>query len=364
MAHVDSSLPERYDWGMSTMEDVARRSGLSRVTVSKVLNGRAVRAATRSKVLDACRELNFIPNHHATTLVRNASRLMGLMVTSITDPFYAKIIETAERTATELGYDLTYRCSYANAGQERNIAEAFLGLKAVALIVSPVCSEENAAFWKSLSLGLPVVFIDHATVSPCNLIATDHYAGARLLTEHLLTRNRHPAYLGSTEPLANSAIAARLQGYLDAMSDAGQQANVLPTSLANTEGGDTEQFGYEVVKRYLQSGGANARSLDALACATDAIALGAMAALSEAGLTPGRDVLIAGHDDLPFSSFVSPGLTTVRQPRAAIGEKAVRTAVDLVTAPASARRNRRINITLDPQLIVRTSTLGRAIPAP
>jgi DNA-binding LacI/PurR family transcriptional regulator len=358
MAHVDSSLPGRYDWGMSTMEDVARLSGLSRVTVSKVLNGRAVRAKTKTKVLDACRELNFIPNHHATTLVRNASRLMGLMVTSITDPFYAKIIETAERTATELGYDLTYRCSYANAAQERNIAEAFLGMKVVALIVSPVCSDENAAFWKSLSLGLPVVFIDHATVSPCNLVATDHYAGARLLTEHLLTRNRHPAYLGSTEPLANSAIAARLKGYLDAMSAAGEEANVLPTS-AHSDGGDTEQFGYEVVKRYLQSGGSKARSLGALACATDAIALGAMAALSEAGLVPGRDVLIAGHDDLSFSSFVSPALTTVRQPRAAIGEKAVRTAVDLVTSPAS-RKHRRINITLDPQLIVRTSTLGRA----
>ena len=363
MAHVDSSFPGRYDWGMSTMEDVARLSGLSRVTVSKVLNGRAVKAQTRSRVLDACRELNFIPNHHATSLVRNSSRLMGLMVTSITDPFYAKIIETAERTATELGYDLTYRCSYANAAQERNIAEAFLGLKAVALVVSPVCSDENAAFWKSLSMGLPVVFIDHTTVSPCNLVATDHYAGSRLLTEHLLSRDRHPAYLGSTEPLTNSAIAARLKGYLDAMAAAGEEPNVLDMSSSPTEGGDTEQFGYEVVKRYLQSGGTKARSLGALACATDAIALGAMAALSEAGLTPGRDVLIAGHDDLPFSSFVSPALTTVRQPRAAIGERAVRTAVDLVTAPAG-RRNRRVNITLDPQLIVRTSTLGPAIPAP
>jgi DNA-binding LacI/PurR family transcriptional regulator len=360
MVHVDSSFSERYDWGMSTMEDVARRSGLSRVTVSKVLNGRAVRAATRTKVLDACRELNFIPNHHATTLVRNTSRLMGLMVTSITDPFYAKIIETAERTATELGYDLTYRCSYANAGQERKIAEAFLGLKAVALIVSPVCSDENASFWKSLSLGLPVVFIDHTTVSPCNLVATDHYAGARLLTEHLLARNRHPAYLGSTEPMANSAIAARLKGYLDAMSEAGLEANVLPTS-PHGEGGDTEQFGYEVVKSYLQAVRAKGRALDALACATDAIALGAIAALSEAGLTPGRDVLVAGHDDLPFSSFVSPSLTTVRQPRAAIGERAVRTAVELLASSPS-RKQRRINITLDPQLIVRTSTLGQAGP--
>src|SRR6185503_1188925 len=102
---------------MPTMEDVAELSGLSRVTVSKVLNGHGVREKTRARVLDACQKLNFVPNQHAATLARGGSRLMGLIVTSITDPFYSRIIETAERTATELGFDLAYRCSYSDPEQ-------------------------------------------------------------------------------------------------------------------------------------------------------------------------------------------------------------------------------------------------------
>ncbi len=340
---------------MPTMDDVAELSGLSRVTVSKVFNGHGVRAKTRLRVLDACEKLNFVPNHHAATLARGGSRLMGLIVTSITDPFYSRIIETAERTATELGFDLAYRCSYSDAEQERRVVDGFLGLKVTSLIVSPVPSQENARFWRQLARQLPVVFIDHATLRSCHLIATDHYAGARLVTEHLLQQASRVAYLGSSEPLENTAILARLQGYRDGVKAARKSAIVLPSS-ASSEHGDTEQLGYDSVKTYL-SGSPGAQPFDALACATDTIALGAMNALSEAGLVPGRDVLIAGHDDLSFSSFLTPRLTSIRQPRVAIGETAVQAAVDLVTNRRA--RPKLIDVKLPPELVVRDSSARR-----
>lgn len=340
------------------MEDVAKLSGLSRVTVSKVLNGRDVKTKTRDLVLSACRELNFVTNQHAATLARGGSRLMGLVLRSITDPFYGRIIEMAEQTATELGFDLAYRCSYGDPEQERRVAETFLGLKSVALIVSPASTTDNVPFWKDLSTRLPVVFIDHATMRSCHLVATDHHRGARLVTEHLLRNGPNPAYLGSTEPLTNSAIAARRQGYIDTVSDAGQEPNILPTS-SDTEQGDTEQFGYDSIKMYLRSASHRARPLRSLACATDAIALGAMSALVEAGLEPGRDVLVAGHDDLPFSAFSRPPLTTVRQHRGALGQESVRAAIELLDMP-SFKSAKRIKVTLAPELIVRRSTLGYA----
>jgi DNA-binding LacI/PurR family transcriptional regulator len=336
---------------MPTMEDVAELSGLSRVTVSKVLNGHGVREKTRARVLDACQKLNFVPNQHAATLARGGSRLMGLIVTSITDPFYSRIIETAERTATELGFDLAYRCSYSDPEQERRVVDAFLGLKAISLIVSPVPSQANARFWRQLSRQLPVVFIDHATLPSCHLVATDHYAGACLVTSHLLEQAKRVAYLGSTEPLENTAIAARLQGYLDSVARAKHTPLIVPT-IANSAGGDTEQFGYDSVSAFLRA--SPSRPFDALACATDAIALGAMNALRDAGHAPGRDVLVAGHDDLSFSSFLFPALTSVRQPRVAIGEAAVQTAVDLVKTPRAKRKL--IDIKLPPELIIRAST--------
>ena len=341
------------------MDDVAELSGLSRVTVSKVLNGHGVRAKTRVRVLEACKKLNFVPNHHAATLARGGSRLMGLIVTSITDPFYGRIIETAERTATGLGFDLAYRSSYSDAEQERRVVDGFLGLKVTSLLVSPVPSQENARFWKQLSQKLPVVFIDHATLPSCHLVATDHYAGASLVTEHLLEQAPRVAYLGSTEPLENSAIAARLQGYLDTVKRAHRSALVLPT-VANAEGGDTEQFGYDSTRAFLRNS-TEQRPFDALACATDPIALGAMNALRDAGLVPGRDVLVAGHDDLSFSSFLTPRLTSVRQPRVAIGEAAVQAAVNLVTTPRT--RRTLVDIRLTPELVVRDSTADRVAGA-
>src|SRR5262249_35673383 len=153
---------------MPTMQDVADESGLSRFTVSKVLNGTpGVSEATRARVVEACEKLHFVVNQHAASLAKGGTRLMGLLVTSIVDPFYGAIIDTAEQTASTLDFDLAYRCSYGDAEKERRIANGFCGLKARALIVSPVSSDENVEFWRRLAARTPVIFIDHAILEPC-----------------------------------------------------------------------------------------------------------------------------------------------------------------------------------------------------
>ena len=336
-----------------TMQSVAEASGLSRFTVSKVLNGTpGVSEATRARVTRACEKLNFVVNQHAASLARGAAQLMGVVVTSIVDPFYGEIIDTAERTAASLGYDLAYRCSYGDPEKERGIARGFFGLKARAIVVSPASSDENLDFWRSLASQIPIVFIDHSVVDWSHVVMTDHYRGARLVTEHLLSRKVAPVYLGSSQPLRNEAIAARLKGYTDAMAEAGKQPKVVPTDSV-IERGDTERFGYEAMSRYLSAGGL--RGLRGLSCATDAIALGAMKALSDAGSRPGIDVLVAGHDDLPFSAFLNPPLTTVRQPKAAIGRQCVEAAVRLSTAK-DFKRVPTIREILAPELVIREST--------
>jgi DNA-binding LacI/PurR family transcriptional regulator len=340
---------------MATMQDVAELSGLSRYTVSKVLNGTpGVSQATRARVLETCRKLNFVTNLHAASLAKGGSRLMGLLVTSIIDPFYGEIIQTAEQTASSLGFELAYRCSYGDAEQERRIVQSFLGLKAAALVVSPVSSDDNETFWSSLAASVPVVFIDHSVLKSAHLVSTDHYTGGRLVTEHLLSRNVDPHYLGSSQPLRNAAIAARQRGYVEAMEAAGKAPKLVPTDdIADRS--DTERFGYEALSRYLKS--ASARRLRGLWCATDAIALGAMRALADVGLEPGSEVLVAGHDDLPFSAFLKPALTTVRQPKRAIGEKAVHAAARLAVAK-DPKRHAKIKSVLAPELVARESTLG------
>ena len=337
-----------------TMADVATHSGVSRYTVSKVLNGSAgVSSPTRERVLDACQKLRFVTNHHAASLARGNTRFVGLVVTSIVDPFYGEIIEAAEQSAFMLEHDVAYRCSYGDAERERRIANSFLGLKASALIVSPAGTDDNLEFWRGISSQIPLVFIDHAVLDGSHLVATDHYAGGRMVTQHLLERGASPAYLGSSQPLSNSAIADRQRGYLDAMTEAGQAPVLIPID-GLSERGDTERFGYDALSRYLQSGAAPGR-LAGLWCATDSIAVGAMKALVEAGRRPGADILVAGHDDLPFSAFLNPPLTTVRQLKRAIGERAMRAAVQLTTLK-DFRKTRKIREIFAPELVPRAST--------
>jgi LacI family transcriptional regulator len=337
------------------MQDVAEAAGLSRFTVSKVLNGTpGVSEKTRALVLNACQKLNFVANQHAASLAKGGARLMGILVTSIVDPFYGQIIETAEHAASALGFDLAYRCSYGDAQHERRIAHAFLGLKASALIVSAASGDDNREFWRSLSQQLPVVFIDHDLLDASHVVMTDHYLGGCLVTEHLLGQGAPPAYLGSSQPLSNTAIFARQKGYLDAMASARKPALLIDTAAVE-ERRDTERFGYAAMQRHLQNFATQA--LPGVACATDAIALGAMKALTDAGRLPGRDVLVTGHDDLPFGAFVNPSLTTVRQPKSAIGQQAVQTAVKLATAK-DFRRVAKMRAILTPELVVRGSTSG------
>ena len=322
--------------------------------MSKVLNGSAgVSKTTRERVLDACQKLRFVTNQHAASLARGNTRFVGLVVTSIVDPFYGEIIEFAEQAALTLKYDIAYRCSYGDAERERRIANAFLGLKASALIVSPAGTDENLEFWRSIASQIPVVFIDHAVLDGSHLVATDHHAGGRLVTQHLLERGVTPAYLGSSQPLRNSAIADRQRGYVDAMAEAGKPPLLIPVEgLAAL--GDTERFGYEALSRFLASNKATSK-LSGLWCATDSIAVGAMKALTVAGRRPGEDILVAGHDDLPFSAFLNPSLTTVRQPKGAIGERAMNAAVHLTTLK-DFRKHRKIREVLGPELVPRAST--------
>jgi DNA-binding LacI/PurR family transcriptional regulator len=341
---------------VATMQDVAEASGLSRFTVSKVLNGTpGVSEKTRALVMKTCEKLSFVPNQHASSLAKGGARLMGMVVTSIVDPFYGEIIHAAEQTASSLGFDLAYRCSYGDGEQERRIVRTFLGLKAGALIVSGVSTGENVELWASLSQKLPVVFIDHPVLEAGHLVTTDHYAGARSATEHLLQRGVAPAYLGSAQPLTNRAILDRQRGYLDAMAKAKRPAVLIPTEPPS-ERSDNELFGYQAMAAFLKAPGCV--TPNGLACATDAIALGAMKALAEHGLLPGRDVLVTGHDDLPFSAFLNPALTTVRQPKSWIGRQAVEGVASLLEVK-NLRRAPAIRLVQAPELIVRQSTAGR-----
>lgn len=338
---------------MPSMNDVAAVAGTSRYTVSKVINGSDdVREVTRKRVLDACRQLNYTPNLNAVNLVRGDSRTIGLITPQITDTFFGEVISAAERTAHAAGYQLVYECSYDDAEIECRIINSLKSLRVSGIIAAPVVGTSNQSVWSETESLFPVVYFDRYLHNKCHFVITDNRLSAYLATSHLLESGVPVAYLGSSHSTMNNAIRFRNLGYEQAVTEARQEPLFIPTDRTSSTNDDF-LFGFENMEAYLKTN----RPPKAVFCATDRIALGAMRALFKEGLSVGDDVLIAGHDDLDFSAYSTPSLTTVTQSKARIGQKAIESVLALVKVKN--KTDRKIRSKLKPELIVRESSVSR-----
>jgi DNA-binding LacI/PurR family transcriptional regulator len=291
------------------MSHIAKNTGLSRYTVSKVLNGvTTVKPEARKKVLDVCEKYGYIPNSNAVGLVKGRTDIIGVIVPFLTDDFYTEFIEMLDQAAGEHGYQLLYRSSYNDSETESNIIKNFLALNVCAMIIVPVITNVNLNVHKLACKNIPVVYFDRQLNDDNYHVINDNNAGMFEMTELMISRKRTPVYLGSFYHESNITAVLREQGYRDAMNKHKLPVRILDCNNSK-EQQDNETFGYENIRKAIADG----EVFDALLCVTDAVALGAMRALKEAGIVPGKDVLIAGHDNLRFSAFLSPSLSTVRQ---------------------------------------------------
>lgn len=298
---------------MVTAEDIAKQAGLSRYTVSKVLNGAAgVRQATRDRVLRICDELGYIPDHNARGLRRGATDLVALVVPYVTDQFYSAMIEELELLAAAAGFMLIYKSSYNDAAVERAIIRSFLALKVCALLAVPATPGADLKTHELAARNLPVIYLDRPLSDDCFCVLNDNRASGAAMTARLLKHTPDIWYLDSFYGNDNPTAVERRAGYTDEMRRHGLEPRYLP--VRSTIRQDNEHFAFENVSAFFSSG----NSCGGLFCVTDAAALGAMAAVRKYGLTPGKDFFTGGHDDLRFGAYANPALTTMRQPLSAM----------------------------------------------
>lgn len=292
-----------------TMSDIARITGYSRYTVSKVLNGDpSVRPAIRQKILKACEKYNYLPNSSAVSLVRGRSNYVGVVIPYLTDDFYSEFIEQLDICARKYGYELIYKSSYNNAESEAEVIRTFLSFNVCAIICVPVVENSRTALHQLAAQRIPVVYFDRQLNDTSYFVGNDNYAGVYAMTQHLLKKGRTPAYLGSFYNACNRTAEERKNGYLAAMADAGKKSLLIDVSSSPVQQ-DNESFGYENMQAFLSE----YQAPDALLCVTDTVALGAMRALREKGVKIGEDILIAGHDNLHFSRYLVSSLSSIRQ---------------------------------------------------
>ena len=328
-----------------TLEAVAARAGVSRATVSRVVNGSPkVTPEVTAAVTRAIADLNYVPNRAARSLASRRTQVVALVVPESTakifaDPFFASIVQGVALHLADTEYTLNIViASEANPDKTRRFLMG--GNVDGALIVSHHSGDHSYAH---LGSTLPMVFGGRPLSDGQHtsyFVDVDNVAGAAVATRHLIERGRrHIALI--TGPQDMPAGVDRLTGWRQAMEEHG-----LDTSLV--EYGDFSPLsGVEAMRRLLARG----RPIDGLFATNDQMAAGAYSAIREAGLDIPGDIAVVGYDDDYFGLTATPPLTTVHQPSIGLGETMARVLVRRIEGEEVER------VTLLPtELVVRQSS--------
>lgn len=324
------------------MADVAKLAGVSHQTVSRVLNHpQTVRPATLEKVKAAIRELGYRPNTSARALVTRRTRLIGVVNPGEARFGPANMTMAIEEAASEAGYATTLAVMRdARTETVERALEFFLELGVEGIVfVAPMSQVAPAAM--QLSTTLPVVMIAAGLRESTSLhvVAVDQEVGARMATRHLIDLG-HRDIVHVAGPNDWFDARSRIVGWRDELLEADLP---VPPMVA---GGWDPVHGYEIGRR-LVSG---RRLPSAIFAANDPMALGMVRAFHEAGVRVPDDVSLVGFDDVEGAGYFEPPLTTVRQPFAAVGARAIQVLLAALDgAPAS-------RTLIAPELIERAST--------
>ena len=304
----------------ATMRDVARKAGVSLITVSRVINEAGnVHADTQAKVVAAIEELQYVPNQMASNLRSRQTNTLALLLPTITNAFWTTIARGAEDEAESCGYNLFLCNTDDDPAKEARYLEALLRHRVGGIIVVPT-AESGPALRRLQHHEMMFVQV-HRSVEgvESDIVRSDGRTGAFALTSHLLDAGwQRIAYVGA--PLITFTGRDRFSGYHDAMAQAGIAIN--PALVKHGPGGS--ESGYSLVKQLLE---VDPRP-EAVFIANSRLAIGALRALRAAGLRLPDDIAVASFHDIPALDDYSPFMTTLIQPAYEIGRRGVRRLLD------------------------------------
>jgi LacI family transcriptional regulator/LacI family repressor for deo operon, udp, cdd, tsx, nupC, and nupG len=334
--------------GRSSIKDIAQAAGVSHSTVSRALHDSAlISHATRERVKAMAAEMGYIPNAVARSLQAQRSGTVGLVLTSLTDPFFADVMAGVDESAGKAGLSMFVAASHNEPEREMEIIETFHRRRVDGIIVA--ASRLTSRYHDRLArIRVPIVLVNqHAEDSPgFHAVAFDEKAGAHLAVRHLVTLgHRRIGYLGLGNRQRSNAL--RLEGYQDALAEAALSLDpAWARVIAETEIGtqDDTDVGERAMPALLEGG------VTAVFCYNDRVAVGALLACRGLGAEVPRQVSLVGFDDLELARWLSPPLTTVQQPRLAMGSAAVGVMLDLLEGQEGR------DVLLSPVLVRRAST--------
>lgn len=324
------------------IRDVAERAGVSKTTVSRVLNkARFVDSETRRRVLESARQLNYYRNAHAQRLARGRSDFFGLIISDIENPVFPEMIKSFETAAAEKGYDLllcttNYDPDRTQAVVRKMIENRVRGVAVMTSGASEEVAEELAA------RQVAVVFLDLGlTKKYISSIRIDYSVGICQAVDLLLNLGHKKFAFVAGREARRSARKYR-EAVIQALADRG-----LPSQLT-VEGDQTLEGGIAAARMIL----AQPDLPTAILCINDLTAIGVMSGLREAGWRVPEEMSVIGCEDIYLARFVHPPLTSVRLDRKRLGQLAY----EVLEAMFRSRQRKGTESVLETQLIVRQST--------
>jgi DNA-binding LacI/PurR family transcriptional regulator len=334
---------------VTTIQDVARAAGVSASTVSRYLNGQLrVSPATEAKVLEAVSELGYVPNAQARNLARRRSGVIGFVVPEISNPYFGTIADHVVEAVERHGR-LVLLCSHRSQAVRQSSYIELLASGAIDGMLYLGSFRSNQRLATAIADGLAVVVVDEpiAGLPPVHTVVMDDYAGGYQATSYLAALgHRRIAFVSGPDELGS--VQERYRGYGDALRKAG----IDPAGQVSQAGQFTEQFGISVLPYLL----AAAEPPTAAFVASDYIALGVLSAAEAHGIRVPEDLSIVGFDDIRFSQYVRPRLTTIRSPVERLAKVGVELLFERLADPEAPARTEVLPV----ELVVRESAAAPA----
>ena len=325
--------------------EIAKRANVSTATVSRTLNQSGpVKAATARKVWRAVTEMNYYPNSHARALVSGRSRLIGLIVSDITNPFFPELIRAFQDLAAQKQYEVLLTSTDYLTTRMTECLRRMLERKVDG--VAMMTSEMDLGLIKELSKrNVPIVFMDVGQMGPrMSHVAIDYGNGIRQAVDHVVSLgHRQIAFI--TGPLDLHSARTRRQAFLEGMRDHG----LCPAPTLLREGTHTAEGGTQAMAALLRL----AKPPTAVVASNDWTAIGALHAIHAAGKRVPEHISLVGFDDIPLVSYTIPPLTSVRMSAADVGATAFQALFGLIDG----ERLEGAVYQVPPKLVVRESTL-------
>lgn len=289
---------------MATIKDVAKLAGVALSTASYALNGDSkVSAKTRAKVVEAARQLNYRKNGIAMDLKRSQTKTIALILTDMSGPYYSELIHSVQEVAIANGYDLI-ACS--SMGGRDSTAVKFLREKRVDGAIVLASNIHDEVLIEAAEQGFPIIVMDREISSDFLVsVLVDGEQGGYAATRYLIDHgHKRIAYVSGPANSYDSQL--RYQGYLRAMTEAGLEEQ----SKWRLNGNFIREGGYSATKMIIMQG----ELPSAIFYGNDEMAVGGVKAFQEQGISIPEQVSVIGFDDIQLSEYLSPSLTTIRQP--------------------------------------------------